>query len=81
MPRTTGETVQINLLRILLAVTAIMVVPMLGGAIAGLVVDGVLRTSSIYALIGFGIGNLVAFVGIWLFIRAAQRRRDDTEAS
>ena len=79
--RATDLTVQLNLLRVLLVVTAIMVVPMLGGAVAGLVVDAMAGTSPAFALIGFGIGNLVAIIGIWLFIRAALRRRGDTEAS
>lgn len=50
-------------------------------SIIGLVMDSVLQTSPMFVLIGFGIGNVVAFIGIWLFIRAGMRRRDDTEPS
>ena len=50
-------------------------------SVVGIVVDAVLHTSPMFVLIGFGIGNVVAFIGIWLFIRAGMRRRDDTEPS
>ncbi|MDQ3880154.1 MAG: hypothetical protein M3295_03640 [Chloroflexota bacterium] len=74
------RSAQLALLRILLVVSAIVVVPMLGGAIAGLVADGIARTSPMFALIGFGIGNLIAIVGVWLFIRSGLRRRGDPDA-
>ncbi|MFN2483933.1 MAG: hypothetical protein ABR509_03220 [Candidatus Limnocylindria bacterium] len=72
---------QIDLLRILLVVTAILVVPMLGGAVAGLIADRVARTSPMFTLIGFGIGNLFAIVGIWLLIRGGGRSKGDPDAS
>ena len=59
-----------GLVKILGQVTAIVAIPMVGGAVAGLVLDGVLGTSPLFVLIGFGVGNLIAIGGIWLFIRA-----------
>jgi hypothetical protein len=67
----------IGLVKILGQVTAIVAIPMVGGAVAGLILDAWLETSPILVLSGFAIGNLVAIVGIWLFIRAYQRRTDD----
>lgn len=58
-----------GLVKILGQVTAIVAIPMVGGAVAGLVLDGVLGTSPLFVLIGFGVGNLIAIGGIWLFIR------------
>ena len=59
-----------GLVRILGQVTAIVAIPMVGGAVAGLVLDGILETSPLFVLIGFGVGNLLAIGGIWLYIRA-----------
>jgi hypothetical protein len=66
----------IGLVKILGQVTAIVAIPMVGGAVAGLIVDAWLGTSPLCVLGGFAIGNLVAIVGIWLFIRSHQRRTD-----
>ena len=63
-----------GLVKILGLVTLIMVVPMVGGAVAGLVLDGVFGTSPLLVLIGLGVGSLVAAIGIWLVIRAGARR-------
>jgi len=63
-----------GLVKILGLVTLIMVVPMVGGAVAGLVLDGVFGTSPLLVLIGLGVGSLVAAIGIWLLIRAGVRR-------
>lgn len=65
-----------GLIKILGQVSAIVVLPMLGGTVAGLLLDGQLGTSPMYVLGGFGVGNLVAIAGIWLFIRAFGRRND-----
>lgn len=63
----------VGLIRILGQVSAIVVIPMVGGAVAGLVLDAWLGTSPLCVLGGFAVGNLVAIVGIWLYIRAYQR--------
>lgn len=65
MPQLTST----GLIRILGHVTLIMVVPMLGGAVAGLLADSALGTSPLFVLSGFAAGNLIAATGIWLYIR------------
>jgi hypothetical protein len=67
----------IGLVRILGQVTAIVAIPMVGGAVAGLILDAWLDTSPLCVLGGFAIGNVVAIVGIWLYIRSHARRTDD----
>ena len=64
----------LGLIKILGQVTAIMVIPLVGGVVAGLVADGILGTSPLYVLIGLGGGTLVAAIGIWLLIRSGVRR-------
>jgi hypothetical protein len=64
----------VGLIRILGQVSAIVVIPMVGGAVAGLLLDGLLGTSPLCVLSGFVVGNLVAISGIWLYIRAHGRR-------
>jgi hypothetical protein len=63
-----------GLVKIMGLVTLIMVIPMMGGAVAGLVLDGFLGTSPLLVLIGVGVGSLIAAIGIWLLIRAGARR-------
>jgi hypothetical protein len=63
-----------GLVKIMGLVTIIMVVPMVGGAVTGLVLDGLLGTSPLLVLIGVGVGTLIAAIGIWLLIRAGARR-------
>jgi hypothetical protein len=63
-----------GLIKILGQVTAIMVIPMVGGAVAGLVIDGSLGTSPIYVLIGLAAGTVISAIGIWLLIRAGARK-------
>jgi F0F1-type ATP synthase assembly protein I len=58
-----------DLIRILGHVTAILVIPMVGGAVAGLVIDAILHTSPIFVFGGFAAGNIIAVVGILLYIR------------
>lgn len=58
-----------DLIRILGHVTAILVIPMVGGAVAGLVIDAILHTSPLFAFGGFAVGNIIAVVGILLYIR------------
>jgi hypothetical protein len=62
-----------GLVRILAQVTAIMVIPMGGGAVAGLVLDMSLETSPLFVLIGLAVGTLLSGLGIWLLIRAGLR--------
>jgi hypothetical protein len=64
----------LGLIRILAQVTAIMVFPMVGGAVAGLVLDAMLGTSPLCVLLGLGVGTLFSAIGIWLLIRAGVRK-------
>ncbi len=63
-----------GLVKLLGLVTLIMVVPMVGGAIIGLIADGAFGTSPTMVLIGLGVGSLTAAIGIWLLLRAGMRR-------
>jgi NhaP-type Na+/H+ or K+/H+ antiporter len=63
-----------GLVKIMGLVTLIMVVPMVGGAVSGLVLDELLGTSPLLVLIGVGVGTLIAAIGIWLLIRIGVRR-------
>jgi NhaP-type Na+/H+ or K+/H+ antiporter len=63
-----------GLIKIMGLVTLIMVVPMVGGAVSGLVLDELLGTSPLLVLIGVGVGTLIAAIGIWLLIRIGVRR-------
>ena len=53
----------LGLIRILGHVSAIMAIPMVGGAVAGILLDRAQGTSPLFVLSGFAIGNLVAFTG------------------
>ncbi len=64
----------LGLVKILGQVTAIMVIPMVGGAVAGLVADGMMGTSPLFVLLGLAAGSLLSAVGIWLLIRAGVRK-------
>ena len=63
-----------GLVKIMGLVTLIMVVPMVGGAVAGLVLDRLLNTSPVLVLLGVAVGTLIAAIGIWLLIRTGVRR-------
>lgn len=63
-----------GLVKILGLVTLIMVIPIVGGSVAGLVLDGAFGTSPLLVLIGLALGGLIAAIGIWLLIRAGARR-------
>jgi F0F1-type ATP synthase assembly protein I len=67
------QLTSIGLIKILGQVSAIVMIPMLGGAVAGIVVDRILHTSPLFVLSGFAAGNLIAIVGIWLYIRVHTR--------
>ncbi|HSM38198.1 MAG TPA: hypothetical protein VK838_02615 [Candidatus Limnocylindrales bacterium] len=59
----------VDLVRILGHVTLILVVPMVGGTVLGLVLDAMLGTSPLLGVGGLAGGSLVAGLGIWLYIR------------
>ena len=63
-----------GLVKIMGLVTLIMVVPMMGGGVAGLVLDRLLGTSPMLVLLGVAVGSLIAAIGIWLLIRTGVRR-------
>jgi hypothetical protein len=63
-----------GLIKILGLVTLIMVIPIVGGSVAGLVLDGAFGTSPLLVLIGLAVGSLIAAIGISLLIRAGVRR-------
>jgi hypothetical protein len=63
-----------GLIKILGQVTAIMMIPMLGGTAAGLVVDAIAGTSPLFALIGLATGTLVSAIGVALLIRSGVRK-------
>lgn len=69
-----AQLTPLGLVKILVHVTAIMVIPMVGGAVAGLVLDGMLGTSPLYVLGGLVVGSLISAIGIALYIRAGVRR-------
>ncbi len=63
-----------GLVKILGQVTAIMVIPIVGSAVAGLVLDRVLDSSPLLVLIGLAIGTVISTIGIRLLIRSGVRR-------
>ena len=63
-----------GLIRILGQVTLIMVIPMVGGAVGGIVLDAMLNTSPLLVLSGLAAGTLIAAIGIALLIRAGVRK-------
>jgi F0F1-type ATP synthase assembly protein I len=69
-----AQLTQLGLVKILAQVTAIMVIPILGGTVTGLILDRNLDTSPLLVLIGLAAGTLIAATGIWLLIRAGVRK-------
>jgi len=63
-----------GLVKILGQVTAIMVISIVGSAVAGLILDRMLGTSPLLALIGLAAGTVIAAFGIRLLIRSGVRR-------
>ena len=63
-----------GLVKIMGLVTLIMVVPIVGGSVTGLVLDGLFGTSPLLVLIGLAVGSLIAAIGVLLVIRAGARR-------
>lgn len=62
-----------DLIRILGHVTLILVVPMVGGVVLGLVFDAMLKTSPLIVFSGLVVGSLAAAVGVWIYVRAHTR--------
>jgi hypothetical protein len=69
-----AQLTPIGLVKILGLVTLIMVIPIVGGAVAGLILDRALATSPLLVVAGVVVGTLIAAIGIWLLIRAGVRR-------
>ena len=69
-----AQLTPIGLIKIMGLVTVIMVIPIVGGAVAGLILDRVLGTTPLLVLTGLAVGTLIAAIGIWLLIRAGVRR-------
>lgn len=67
--------------RVLAQVTLIVALPMVGGVAAGLVADGLLRTSPLFVLSGLAIGSLVTAFWLRRFItiNVTRLRRGDRE--
>ncbi len=69
-----AQLTPMGLVKILGQVTAIMVIPMVGGAVAGIAIDANQGTSPLFVLIGLAVGTLISAIGIWLLIRAGVRK-------
>ncbi len=69
-----AQLTPLGLVKILAQVTGIMVIPMVGGAVAGIILDGLLGTTPLCVLSGLAIGTLTSAIGIALYIRAGVRR-------
>ena len=69
-----AQLTPMGLVKIMGLVTLIMVVCVMGGAVAGLVLDELMGTSPLLVLSGVAVGTLLAAIGIWLLIRAGARR-------
>jgi F0F1-type ATP synthase assembly protein I len=63
-----------GLVKILGQVTAIMVISIVGSAVAGLILDRAMGTSPLLAVVGLAIGTVIAALGIRLLIRSGVRR-------
>ena len=62
----------VGLLKMLGHVTLLMWIPMLGGGVAGMVLDSIAGTSPLLAAGGLLLGTLVSAAGIWWYIRHRQ---------
>ena len=69
-----AQLTPLGLIKIMGHVTLIMVIPIVGGAVLGLLLDRGQGTSPLFVFSGFAIGNLVAISGIWIYIRWHTRR-------
>ena len=67
--------------RVLGQVTLIVALPLLGGVVTGLVVDGISGTTPLFVLAGMAIGTLVTILWLRSFITTnAARLRPETRA-
>lgn len=68
--------------RVLAQVTLIVALPLLGGVVAGLVVDGMSGTTPLFVLTGMAIGTLVTILWLRAFITSgAARLRGETRGA
>ncbi len=65
--------------RVLAQVSIIVALPVLGGVVAGLIADAVLRTSPLLVLSGLAIGSLVTVLWLRGFITSNVARMRGTE--
>jgi len=63
-----------GLIKILGQVTAIMVIPIVGSVVVGLILDRVLATGPLITVVGLAAGTAIAAAGIWLLIRSGVRK-------
>lgn len=68
---------------VLAQVSLRVILPLLGGAIAGIVADGIARTAPLFVLIGIVGGTLVSILWIRAFITSnvARIRREEERAA
>jgi F0F1-type ATP synthase assembly protein I len=60
--------------RVLAQVTLIVALPLLGGVVAGLVIDGIAETTPLFVLTGMAIGTLVTILWLRSFITSNAAR-------
>ena len=65
--------------RVLAQVSMIVALPVLGGVVAGLIADAMLRTSPLFVLSGLAIGSLVTVLWLRGFITSNVARMRGTE--
>lgn len=68
--------------RVLAQVTLIVALPLLGGVVAGLVLDGISGTTPLFVLTGMAIGTLVTILWLRSFVTTnAARLRTESGAA
>lgn len=68
--------------RVLAQVTLIVALPLLGGVVAGLVLDGISGTAPLFVLTGMAIGTLVTVLWLRSFVTSnSARLRSDSSAA
>jgi len=68
--------------RVLAQVTIIVALPLLGGVVAGLVIDGITGTTPLFVVTGMAIGTLVTILWLRTFIATnAARLRSESSAA
>jgi F0F1-type ATP synthase assembly protein I len=60
--------------RVLAQVSLIVALPLLGGVVAGLVIDGIAETTPLFVLTGMAIGTLVTILWLRSFITSNAAR-------